>query len=93
MFLGKTLYSYDACLHPGALIGTGELNAVGLPCDGRASHPWGSRNTPTVPLRYTLTVQTCESADMYYTNIRAWLYAHTRMIIRTCAHGYTRIRM
>ena len=28
-FLGKTLYSYSAFLHPGVSIGTGELNAGG----------------------------------------------------------------
>ena len=33
--------------------------------------------------------------DVFYhfTNIRVWLYAHTRMVIRTYAHGYTHIRV
>ena len=29
VFLGKTLYSHSAFLHPGVSIGTGELNAGG----------------------------------------------------------------
>ena len=28
-------------------MGTGEFTAGGLPCDGLASHPGGSRNTPS----------------------------------------------
>ena len=47
VFLGKTLYSLIASLHPGVEVGTGELNAGGSPCDGLASHPEGSRNTPS----------------------------------------------
>ena len=35
MFLGKTLYSHGASLHPG------------VPCDELASHPGGSRNIPS----------------------------------------------
>jgi len=31
VFLGKTLYSHSACLHPGVKMGTGELNAGGNP--------------------------------------------------------------
>ena len=27
VFLGKTLYSHDAIIHPGVLMGTGEFNA------------------------------------------------------------------
>ena len=27
VFLGKTLYSHDASIHPGALMGTDEFNA------------------------------------------------------------------
>ena len=49
----------------------------------------------TVPLRYTLTAQTrfiCTYA-YDYTHIRVWLYAHTRMVIRTCAYIYTHIRV
>ena len=34
VFLGKTLYSHSASLHPGILMGTGEFNAGGLPCNG-----------------------------------------------------------
>ena len=30
-FLGKTLYSHSASLHPGVQMGTGELNAGGNP--------------------------------------------------------------
>jgi len=29
VFLGKTLYSHSASLHPGAYMGTGEFNAGG----------------------------------------------------------------
>ena len=29
VFLGKTLYSHSASLHPGVQMGTGELNAGG----------------------------------------------------------------
>ena len=29
-------------------MGTGELNSPGEPCDGLASHPGGSRNTPSL---------------------------------------------
>jgi len=31
VFLGKTLYSHCASLHPGVIMGTGELNAGGNP--------------------------------------------------------------
>jgi len=31
VFLGKTLYSHSASLHPGVQMGTGELNAGGIP--------------------------------------------------------------
>jgi len=31
VFLGKTLYSHRASLHPGVQMGTGELNAGGKP--------------------------------------------------------------
>ena len=31
MFLGKTLYSYSASLHPGVQMGTGKFNAGGNP--------------------------------------------------------------
>ena len=31
VFLGKTLYSHSASLHPGVKMGTGELNAGGNP--------------------------------------------------------------
>jgi len=31
VFLGKTLHSHSASLHPGAHMGTGELNARGNP--------------------------------------------------------------
>ena len=47
VFLGKTLNSHSTSLHPGEQMGTGEFNAGWSPCDGRASHPWGSRNTPS----------------------------------------------
>ena len=46
VFLGKTLHSYSASLHPSVQTGTGELNAGGEPWDGLASHPGGSRYTP-----------------------------------------------
>ena len=32
-------------------------------------------------------------ADAFYTHIRVWLYAHTRMVIRTYAYGYTYIHV
>ena len=41
VFLSKTLYSHSASLFLGALMGTGELNAGVLPCDGLTSHPGG----------------------------------------------------
>jgi len=47
VFLGKTLYSHSASFHPGVYFGTDKFNARGWPCDGLASHPGGSRNTPT----------------------------------------------
>jgi len=31
VFLGKTLYSHSTSLHPGILMGTGDLNAGGNP--------------------------------------------------------------
>ena len=31
VFLGKTLYSHSASLHPGVQMGTGEFNAGGNP--------------------------------------------------------------
>ena len=31
VFLGKTLYSHSASLHPGVYMGTGEFNAGGNP--------------------------------------------------------------
>ena len=37
MFLGKTLYSHGASLHPGVLMGTAEFNAGGSPAMDR--HP------------------------------------------------------
>ena len=45
VFLGKTLNSHSASLHPGVQMGTSEFNAGGEPCDGLASHPGGSRKT------------------------------------------------
>ena len=39
VFLGETLYSHSASLHPGVQMGTGELN-------GLASHPGGSKILP-----------------------------------------------
>ena len=46
VFLGKTIYSHSASLHPGVFMGTDEFKAGGQPCDGLASHPGGSRNAP-----------------------------------------------
>ena len=51
-FLGKTLYSHNASLHPGVLVGTDKLSGKphkttrwggggGVTCDGLASHPGG----------------------------------------------------
>ena len=34
VFLGKTLYSHSASLHPGVSMGTSELNAGGNPVKG-----------------------------------------------------------
>jgi len=48
VFLGKTLYSYSACLHPGVEMGTGELNAGGNPAMDPSRGGGGSRNTPIV---------------------------------------------
>ena len=46
VFLGKTLYSHSASLHPGVYMGTGELlgkpnKLRGVTCDGLASRPGG----------------------------------------------------
>ena len=38
VFLGKTLNSHSASLHPGVQMGTGELNAVGV----GVTLPWTS---------------------------------------------------
>jgi len=46
VFLGKTLYSHSASLHPGVYMGTGKI-MLGVTWDGLASHPGGSRNTPS----------------------------------------------
>ena len=49
MFFYKTLYfdlTHLASLHPGVLMGTGELNVRGNPeITGLATHPGGSKNT------------------------------------------------
>ena len=47
VFLGKTLYSRSASLHPGVLMGTGKLNAWGggEPSGGLASHLGERKNT------------------------------------------------
>ena len=46
MFLGKTLYSHCASLHPGVPMGANKFNDGGKPCDRLASQPaGGSRNT------------------------------------------------
>ena len=47
VFFGKTLDSHSASLHPSVIMGTGEFNARRQSCDGLASHPEGSRNTPS----------------------------------------------
>ena len=41
VFLGKTLYSHSASLHPGVQMGTSKY------AEGLASHPGGSSNTPS----------------------------------------------
>ena len=42
VFLGKTLYSHSASLHPGV-----QMDGLSLhPCDGLACHPGESINTP-----------------------------------------------
>ena len=46
MFLGKTLYSHGASLHPGVFKWV-PAKCWGQPCDGLASHPGGSINTPS----------------------------------------------
>ena len=43
VFLGKILYSHSASLHPGVPANL----LLGQPCDGLASHPGGSSNTPS----------------------------------------------
>ena len=40
-FMGKTLNSHSTSPHPGVLMGTGEYNTAGKPCNGLASHPGG----------------------------------------------------
>ena len=47
MFLGKTLKSPNASLHPGVQMGTATL-MLGQPCDGLESHPGGSGNIPSL---------------------------------------------
>ena len=43
VFLGKTLYSHSASLHPGV-----QMDGLSLhPCDGLACHPGESINTPS----------------------------------------------
>ena len=39
VFLGKTLHSHSASLHPGVSMGTGKLNAGGRPCNELTSPP------------------------------------------------------
>ena len=46
VFLGKTLYSQSASLHPGVQTGTSKC-AGGNPCDGLASYPGGNSDTPS----------------------------------------------
>ena len=46
VFLGKTLYSHSASLHPGVQMSTSKY-AGGNPCDGLASHTGGSSHTPS----------------------------------------------
>ena len=41
VFLGRTLYSHSASLHPGVQTGTSKC-AGGNPCDGLASYPGGN---------------------------------------------------
>ena len=46
VFLGRTLHSYSACLHPGVQMGTNQLlgnltNCRGVACNGLASHTRG----------------------------------------------------
>ena len=45
VFLGKA-FTLSASLHPSVQMGTDEFNAGRKPCDGLASHPGGSKNTP-----------------------------------------------
>ena len=47
VFLGQTLYSHSASLHPGVEMGPGKFTGWGLACNGPPSHPGGSRNTPS----------------------------------------------
>ena len=47
VFLGKTLNSHSASLHPGAQMGTRKSNVGGNPAMDLASHPTRSRNTPS----------------------------------------------
>ena len=45
VFLGKTLYSHSASLHPGVQMGTSKC-AGGNPAMDQHPHPRGSSNTP-----------------------------------------------
>ena len=47
VFLGKTLYTHSASLHPSTYKWVLANLMLGLPCDGLASHPVGSGNTPS----------------------------------------------
>ena len=47
VFLSRTLYFHIASLHPGTYNWVLANLMLGYPCDGLASHPGGSRNTPS----------------------------------------------
>ena len=47
VFLGRTLYFHIAALHPGTYNWVLANLMLGYSCDGLASHPGGSRNTPS----------------------------------------------
>ena len=54
MFFSKTLYSHSNLSPPRCikLMGTCNFTAGGVPCNGLASHPGGSRNTPSHFMMY-----------------------------------------
>ena len=70
VFLGKTLYSHS-CLYPSTCInGYRQI-------DGLASHPRGSRNTPS---RFMLQKLEIKLLGSYTDDLTLWLSCHWSMV-------------